>query len=234
MKTLGLLGGMSWESTVPYYRVINQTVARELGGLHSAKILLLSVDFHEIEVLQREGDWDRAGEVLADAARRLEAAGADLLVICTNTMHRVAPAVEQAIRIPLLHIADPTADEIEQAGLRTVGFLGTRFSMEQTFYRERLEARGLKVLVPEADDRETVHRIIYDELCRGKIDSASRSAYEAIMRRLVDRGAEGIILGCTEIGLLVGPENASVPLFDTTEIHARTAALRAVACKITP
>jgi aspartate racemase len=229
MKTLGLLGGMSWESTLPYYRVINQTVGRELGGLHSAKILLFSVDFHEIEILQREGDWERAGEVLTDAARRLEIAGADLLVLCTNTMHRVAPAIERAVRIPLLHIVDTTADAIEQAGLRTVGLLGTRFTMEEPSYRERLEARGLKVLSPEAEDRETVHRIIYEELCRGEIRAGSRSAYEDVMRRLVERGAEGIILGCTEISLLVGAENASVPLFDTTEIHARTAALKAVA-----
>ncbi|HEY9420260.1 MAG TPA: aspartate/glutamate racemase family protein [Thermoanaerobaculia bacterium] len=229
MKTLGLLGGMSWESTVLYYRIINQTVSRELGGFHSAKILMVSVDFHEIEILQREGDWDRAGALLADAARRLETAGADLLVICTNTMHLVVPAIERAVGIPLLHIADATADAIQQAGLRTVGLLGTRFTMEQPFYRERLEARGLKVVVPEAEDRETVHRVIYDELCRGEIHGASRSAYEEIMRRLVERGAEGIILGCTEIGLLVGPENASVPLFDTTEIHARAAALRALA-----
>lgn len=228
MKTLGLLGGMSWESTLPYYRVINQTVARELGGLHSAKILLYSVDFHEIEILQRAGDWERAGEILADAARRLETAGADLLVLCTNTMHRVAPAIERAVRIPLLHIVDTTADAIEHAGLRTVGLLGTRFTMEEPSYRERLEARGLTVLVPEVEDRETVHRIIYDELCRGEIHSGSRSAYEDVMRHLVDRGAEGIILGCTEISLLVGADNASVPLFDTTEIHARTAALRAI------
>lgn len=228
MKTLGLLGGMSWESTVPYYRIINQTVSRELGGFHSAKILLFSVDFHEIEILQRARDWERAGEVLADAARTLETAGADLLVLCTNTMHLVAPVIQRAVRIPLLHIADATADAIQQAGLRTVGLLATRFTMEEPFYRERLEARGLTVLVPEADDRETVHRVIYDELCRGEIHDGSRLAYERIMRRLVERGAEGIILGCTEIGLLVGPENASVPLFDTTEIHARAAAMRAV------
>jgi aspartate racemase len=228
MKTLGLIGGMSWESTIPYYRIINQTVSRELGGFHSAKILLFSVDFHEIEILQREGDWDRSGEILADAAQRLETAGADLLVICTNTMHLVAPAIERAIRIPLLHIADATADAIQRAGLQTVGLLGTRFTMEQPFYRERLEARGLKVIVPEANDRETVHRVIYDELCRGKIHSASRAAYDDIMRHLVEQGAEGIILGCTEIGLLVGPDNASVPLFDTTELHARAAAMRAL------
>lgn len=228
MKTLGLLGGMSWESTVSYYRIINQTVSRELGGFHSAMILLFSVDFHEIEVLQREGDWERSGEVLADAARKLETAGADLLVLCTNTMHLVAPAIERAVRIPLLHIADATADAIQPAGLRTVGLLGTRFTMEEPFYRERLEARGLKVVVPEAEDRETVHRVIYDELCGGEINAASRSAYEDVMRRLVEKGAEGIILGCTEIGLLVGPANASVPLFDTTEIHARAAAMWAV------
>lgn len=228
MKTLGLLGGMSWESTIPYYRIINQTVSRELGGFHSAKILLYSVDFQEIESLQREGDWDRAGALLADAARRLETAGADLLVICTNTMHLVAPVIEKTIGIPLLHIADATADAIQRAGPRTVGLLGTRFTMEQPFYRERLEARGLKIVVPETEDRETVHRVIYDELCLGEINHSSRSAYGEIMRRLVEKGAEGIILGCTEIGLLVGEGDASVPLFDTTEIHARAAALWAV------
>lgn len=228
MKTIGLLGGMSWESTVPYYRVINQTVGRELGGLHSARIVLFSVDFQEIETLQHTGDWERAGAVLADAARRLETAGADFLVICTNTMHKVAPAIESEVHIPLLHIADATADAIQQAGMGTVGLLGTRFTMEEPFYRERLEKRGLKVLVPEAADRETVHRVIYDELCLGRTLDKSRSAYEEIMNRLVESGAEGIILGCTEISLLVGPEHSSVPLFDTTEIHARAAALRAL------
>jgi aspartate racemase len=228
MKTIGLLGGMSWESTLPYYRIINQTVSRELGGLHSAQILLFSVDFHEIEILQHAGDWEQAGAILAEAARRLESAGADFLVLCTNTMHKVAPAIERAVRIPFLHIADATADVVQQAGIGTVGLLGTRFTMEESFYRERLEERGLRVLVPDAADRERVHRVIYDELCRGEILEASRSAYERIMRHLVEEGAEGIILGCTEIGLLVRPASSSVPLFDTTEIHARAAALRAL------
>lgn len=228
MKTIGLLGGMSWESTLPYYRIINQTVGRELGGLHSAKILLFSVDFHEIEILQHAGDWERAGAILADAARRLEVAGADFLVLCTNTMHKVAPAIEREVRIPLLHIADTTADAIQQAGIRTVGLLGTRFTMEQPFYRARLEERGLRVIVPEATERDGIHRVIYDELCRGEILESSRSAYERIMGRLVAEGAEGIILGCTEIGLLVGPESSFKPLFDTTEIHAHAAALLAL------
>lgn len=228
MKTIGLLGGMSWESTLPYYRIINQTVGRELGGLHSAKILLFSVDFHEIEILQHAGDWERAGAILAEAARRLESAGADFLVLCTNTMHKVAPAIMREIGIPLLHIADTTADAIQQAGIGTVGLLGTRFTMEDPFYRTRLEERGLRVLLPDAPERAEIHRVIYDELCRGEILDASRAAYERIMGRLVEEGAEGIILGCTEIGLLVRPERASVPLFDTAEIHARAAALAAL------
>ena len=228
MKTIGLLGGMSWESTLPYYRIINQTVGRELGGLHSAKILLFSVDFHEIETLQHAGDWERAGMILAEAAGRLEKAGADFLVLCTNTMHKVAPAIEREIRIPLLHIAETTADAIQQAGIGTVGLLGTRFTMEDPFYRTRLEERGLRVLLPDAAERAEVHRVIYDELCRGEILETSRAAYERIMERLVGEGAEGIILGCTEICLLVQPERASVPLFDTTEIHARAAALAAL------
>lgn len=228
MKTIGLLGGMSWESTVPYYRIINQTVGRELGGLHSARILLFSVDFQEIEALQHAGDWERAGEILAEAARRLEGAGADFLVLCTNTMHIVAPAIQREVSIPLLHIADATADAIRQARIRSVGLLGTRFTMEEPFYRARLEVRGLQVLVPDAAERKEIHRVIYDELCRGEILEASRSIYEKIMARLVEEGAEGIILGCTEIGLLVKPEGSPVPLFDTTEIHARAAALRAL------
>lgn len=221
LKTIGLLGGMSWESTLPYYRIINQIIARELGGFHSAKILLFSVDFHEIEALQHAGDWERAGALLAEAARRLETAGADFLVIATNTMHKVAPAIQQEIRIPLLHIADATAEVIQQKGIRMVGLLGTRFTMEGEFYRARLEERGLRVFVPDAAEREEIHRVIYDELCRGEILEASRSFYERVMARLVAEGAQGIILGCTEIGLLVQPGSSAVPLFDTTEIHAR-------------
>ena len=229
MKIIGLIGGMSWESTVPYYRQINETVKGRLGGLHSARIILYSLDFHEIERLQHAGDWQAAGTLLADAARALEAAGADFLVLCTNTMHKVASAIEAAVRIPLLHIADPTADEIRSAGFSAVGLLGTRFTMEQAFYKERLQERhGLKVLVPALPDREVIHRIIYEELCLGKIANESRSEYRRIMASLVEQGAEAIILGCTEISLLIGQNDATVPLFDTTAIHARKAAERAL------
>ncbi len=224
MKTIGLLGGMSWESTVPYYREINETIRRKLGGLHSAKVILYSVDFHEIERLQHAGDWEAAGALLAGVARSLEAAGADFLVLCTNTMHKVAASIESAVAIPLLHIADPTAAEIKRAGHSTVGLLGTRFTMEQAFYRDRLvERHGLRVLVPEQPDRDLVHRIIYEELCLGTILDGSRDEYRRIMADLVARGAQAIILGCTEISLLVAPDDSSAPLFDTTAIHARAA-----------
>jgi aspartate racemase len=225
MKTLGLIGGMSWESTVPYYRLINEAVKARLGGLHSARLVLYSVDFHDIEVLQREARWDDAGEVLAHAARALGAAGAEALVLCTNTMHKVAAAIEAATPRPLLHIADPTAGAIRDAGFTRVGLLGTRFTMEQDFYRARLEQRhGIEVLIPASGDRDDVHRIIYDELCLGEVRESSRTRYREIIARLVDRGVQAVILGCTEIGLLVGPEDASVPLFDTTALHARAAA----------
>jgi aspartate racemase len=221
MKVIGLLGGMSWESTVPYYRTINQAVGRLLGGLHSAKIVLYSVDFHEIERLQHAGAWDEAGRVLASAAQSIARAGADFLVICTNTMHKVVPVIEEAIPIPILHIADATAMAIGRASARTVGLLGTRFTMEQDFYVGRLRDRhGLTVLVPDAGERETVHRIIYDELCLGRILDASRDAYRRIIQGLVTRGAQGIILGCTEVSMLVGPHDAPVAVFDTTELHA--------------
>lgn len=225
MKTIGLIGGMSWESTIPYYRQINETIKQRLGGLHSAKLVLYSVDFHEIERLQHAGDWDAAGVMLADAARALEAAGADFLVLCTNTMHKVAGSIEAAVAIPLFHIADPTATEIRRAGHATVGLLGTRFTMEQAFYRDRLSERhGLGVVVPDADDREIVHRIIYEELCLGIVKPESREAYRRIMGKLAAQGAQAIILGCTEISLLVDQQDAEVPLFDTTAIHARMAA----------
>ncbi|MEP7328490.1 MAG: aspartate/glutamate racemase family protein [Betaproteobacteria bacterium] len=225
MKTIGLIGGMSWESTVPYYRHINETVKQRLGGLHSAKVILFSVDFHDIDLLQVAGQWDAAGVIMADAARVLERAGAQVLVLCTNTMHKVAPAIEAATAIPLLHIADPTADAVKQAGWRTVGLLGTRFTMEQAFYRERLERdHGITVLIPEAQDRDTVHRIIYDELVQGVISERSRDAFREVIARLVARGAQTVILGCTEISLLIGDRDAAVPLFDTTAIHARAAA----------
>lgn len=220
---------MSWESTVPYYREVNQTIKRELGGLHSAKVVLYSVDFHEVERLQHAGDWDAAGAMMADAARALQAAGADFIVLCTNTMHKVAPAIEAAVQIPLFHIADPTAQAIQRAGLNRVGLLGTRFTMEQAFYKERLrEQHGLEVVVPEQADRDIVHRIIYDELCLGRIVDASRDEYRRIIASLVAQGAQAIILGCTEISLLVAQQDAAVPLFDTTSIHARSAALQAL------
>ena len=229
MKTLGLLGGMSWESTIPYYRIINETVRERRGGLHSARLILYSVDFHAIERLQQAGAWDDAGRMLADAARALEAAGAEGLALCTNTMHKVAPAIESAVGIPLLHIADPTAAAVKQAGFHTVGLLGTRFTMEQDFYRGRLTARhGLTVIIPDPADQEIVHRVIYEELCQGEFRAESRAQYREIMQRLVEAGAEGIILGCTEIALLVRPDDAPVPLFDTTDLHARSMALWAL------
>ena len=216
---------MSWESTIPYYRHINEMVKQRLGGLHSGKVILYSVDFHEIEQLQRTGDWDAAGNVMAGAARSLEAAGADFLVLCTNTMHKVAPAIEAAVRIPFLHIADPTAVEIHAAGFSKVGLLGTRFTMEEAFYKDRLSVRhGLQVLIPGLADRETIHRIIYDELCLGNLVDESRAEYRRIMASLVAEGAQAIVLGCTEISLLVDQHDSGVPLFDTTSIHARKAA----------
>lgn len=221
---------MSWESTVPYYRQINEAIKSRLGGLHSAKIILYSVDFHEIERLQRAGDWEAAADCLAKAARSLEVAGADFLVLCTNTMHKVAAHIETAVGIPLLHIADPTAGEIQRAGYSAVGLLGTRFTMEEAFYRDRLRERhGLRVVVPGLHDRGTIHRIIYEELCLGVVTEASRSEVRKIFAGLAAEGAEAIILGCTEIGLLVGPQDSPLPLFDTAAIHARAAAEFALA-----
>jgi aspartate racemase len=229
VKTIGLIGGMSWESTVSYYRLINETIKEQLGGLHSAKLVLYSVDFQEIEELQRKGDWEAAGFVLANAARSLEAAGASFLVLCTNTMHKVAHHIEAAVAIKLFHIADPTAAEIRKAGHSVVGLLGTRFTMEQAFYKDRLlERHGLQVKVPALQDREIIHRIIYDELCLGVVKDASRAEYRRIMRDLASLGAQAIILGCTEISLLVSEQDSVVPLFDTTAIHARAAALEAL------
>ena len=225
MKTLGLIGGMSWESTVPYYRTINRVVGERLGGLHSARLVLYSVDFHDIEVLQHEGRWEEAGDILADGARAVCRAGADAIVLCTNTMHKVAGQIEAAVDIPLLHIADATATRVQQAGVSRVGLLGTKFTMEQDFYRGRLEARhGLKVLTPPGEQRDLVHSVIYDELCLGRVEDSSRQAYRKIVADLVDQGAQGVILGCTEIGLLLGQEDAAVPLFDTAAIHAEAAA----------
>ena len=225
MKTLGLIGGMSWESTVPYYRMINEHVKQQLGGLHSAKLFLYSVDFYEIEKLQMAGDWQQAGEILGNAARSLARAGAEVIVVCTNTMHKVAGDIERIGGLPLLHIADATAEKIKGQGLRKIGLLGTRFTMEQDFYRGRLqEKHQIDVVTPDEADRAIVHRIIYDELCLGIIKDDSREEYRRIIGKLEQQGVEGIILGCTEITLLVGAEDARVAVFDTTAIHALAAA----------
>lgn len=228
MKTIGLLGGMSWESTELYYRLINEETKRIRGGLHSAPVVMLSVDFHEIEKFQEQGDWDAAAALLADKARVIESAGADLLLICTNTMHKVADQVADAIGIPLLHIADATAARVRESGIETVGLLGTRFTMEQQFYKGRLQEQGLTVLVPDADDRNLVHRTIYEELCLGRVNPGSRREFLRIIDALHDSGAEAVIEGCTEIGLLVGQEHTAVPLFDTTRIHASQAVTEAL------
>jgi aspartate racemase len=223
VKTVGLLGGMSWESTATYYRLLNDFVKARLGGLHSAKIVLVSVDFHEVEGPMQAGDWDRVGASLAQAARQVQAGGAECLLLCTNTMHRVAPAIEAAIDIPFLHIAEPTARAMNQAGHDTVGLLGTRATMEQAFYRDYLASRGIGTLVPDAADRDLVHRIIFEELCLGIVTEASRDEYRRVMRDLAERGAQAIVLGCTEISLLVGAADSAVPLFDTTALHAGAA-----------
>ncbi|MDH6576093.1 aspartate/glutamate racemase family protein [Kitasatospora sp. MAP5-34] len=228
MKTIGLLGGMSWESTAEYYRLLNELTRDELGGLHSAKCVLYSVDFAEVEHLQSEGRWVEAGELLASAARSVEAAGADLLLICTNTMHKVADQVQAAVQIPLLHLADTTAAAVQAAGVRRVGLLGTAFTMEQDFYRGRLASHGLDVLVPDTAGRAAVHRIIYEELCLGVIRDESRAAYQAVIGELVAGGAEGVILGCTEIELLIHPEHSPVPVFPTTRLHAAAAVTAAL------
>jgi aspartate racemase len=215
---------MSWESTLPYYRLVNERVRERLGGQHSSKLLLYSVDFAELEAMQRGGDWDAADVLMVDAARSLQAGGAGALAICANTMHRSVPAIEAAVGMPVLHIADATALAVRAAGVSRIALLGTRFTMEGPFVRERLERAGLEVIVPDDDGRADIHRVIYDELCRGRILDASRERYREVMSSLVARGAQGIVLGCTEIGLLVQPGDASVPLFDTTAIHARAIA----------
>ncbi|MFE3936717.1 aspartate/glutamate racemase family protein, partial [Streptomyces goshikiensis] len=223
MKTIGLLGGMSWESTAEYYRLLNELTRERLGGLHSARCVLYSVDFAEIERLQAGGRWSEAGEVLAAAAGSLEAAGADLVLICTNTMHKVADQVQAGISVPLLHLADATADAVKAAGARRVGLLGTAFTMEQDFYRGRLAAAGLDVRVPDAAGRALVHQVIYEELCQGIVREESRAAYRHVIGQLVADGAERIILGCTEIELLVGAADSPVPVFPTARIHAEAA-----------
>lgn len=228
MKTIGLLGGMSWESTQTYYRLINEGVKSRLGGLHSAKLVLYSVDFAEIEALQHQGDWPATARILSGAALSLENAGADFLMIGTNTMHKVAPEIEEAINIPLLHIADATAKVLTQDNIQRVGLLGTRFTMEQAFYRERLEAAGIEVVTPDAPQRAEVHRVIYEELCQGEIQAASRETYLAVINSLAEQGAQAVILGCTEIGLLIKQTDTPVPLYDTTAIHAAQAVNQAL------
>jgi aspartate racemase len=230
MRTIGLIGGMSWESTIPYYRLINEYVREHRGGHHSAELILISVDFHAFEARLRAADWGGIASRLIDAARRLETAGADLLILCTNTMHRVAPEIALAVGIPLLHILDPTVEAMHAARLTKIGLLGTRFTMEQDFYRDRLAARhGLEVIVPESADRDVVHRIIFEELTQGRILEASRVAYRRVIETLVARGAQGIVLGCTELAMLIGPDDTAVPVFDTTSLHARGAAEYALA-----
>ena len=224
MKTIGLLGGMSWESTLGYYRAINEGIRNALGGLHSARIALYSVDFEPIEKLQRAGDWEATAEMLSEAAKGVQAAGADFLLICTNTMHKVARDIEAAIEIPLLHIADATAEVLVSEGAESVGLLGTAFTMEQAFYKGRLtDQYGLQVLVPNEEDRQIVHTVIYEELCMGKIESDSKAEYLRIIDALADRGAEAVILGCTEMGMLVDQADTNVRLLDTTAIHAKKA-----------
>ncbi len=228
MKTIGLLGGMSWESTSLYYRLINEETKRRLGGLHSARIAMVSLDFQDIETLQMKDDWDAAADILIDAARRVETAGADFLLICTNTMHKVADQVAGAISIPLLHLADATAERINETGIQTVGLLGTRFTMEHDFYKGRLEQHGIRVLTPDAKGRELVHRVIYEELCLGITKGESRKAFIEIIDDLAERGASAVVQGCTEIGLLVNEKHTDVMLFDTSRIHAEQAVAWAI------
>ncbi|MEB2492187.1 amino acid racemase [Peribacillus frigoritolerans] len=220
MKTIGLIGGMSWESSLEYYRIINEEVKAKLGGLHSAKCILYSVDFEEIERCQAEGDWESSGKLLGDAALSLEKAGAEMILICTNTMHKVIGYIEAKVSLPILHIADSTAKQIQKSNISTVGLLGIKYTMEQDFYKTRIETNGIKVLIPSEEDRKVINKVIYEELCLGEIQQSSREYYKKVIKGLVDDGAEGIILGCTEIGLLVKPEDSEVPLFDTAVIHA--------------
>jgi aspartate racemase len=229
MKTIGMIGGMSWESSAQYYAIINRAVRERLGGVHSAKTLMYSVDFGEIEILQREGNWAAATVAMIDAAERLERGGADFVMICTNTMHLMADEVAASISLPLLHVVDPAARAIVEVGLTRAGLLGTAFTMEMAFYRDRLAAAGLEVMIPDDDDRAEVHRVIYEELVAGKIEPLSRAGYRAIIARLVERGAQAIVLGCTEIMLLVDQSDSSVPLFDTTTLHALAAVDLAIA-----
>jgi len=228
MKTMGLIGGMSWESTVTYYQIINRVIQEKLGGFHSARCLLYSVDFHEIEACQSSGDWEKCAAILAEAAQRLEQAGADFIVICTNTMHKVAPQVQAAVSVPILHIAEATAQELRKSHIHKVGLLGTIYTMEQDFYKAKLQEAGIDILIPEKEDRHTVNHIIFQELCLGIIADPSKQALLAIIDKLAKQGAQGIVLGCTEIGLLVKQQDTALPLFDTALIHAQKAALYAL------
>ncbi|MDA7027460.1 aspartate/glutamate racemase family protein [Bacillus sp. CLL-7-23] len=228
MKTIGLIGGMSWKSTVEYYQIMNEEVKNRLGGLHSAKCLLYSIDFEEIERYQAEGQWRKAGLRLGDVAQSLQKAGADFIVICTNTMHKVIEHIEEKITIPILHIADATANQIKKTKIETVGLLGTKYTMEQDFYKARLESNGIKVLVPNESEREIVNKVIFEELCLGNIQQSSKDDYKQIINHLVDQGAEGVVLGCTEIGTLINSEDCDVPIFDTTVIHAAQAVKKAL------
>lgn len=228
MKTIGLIGGMSWESSASYYRMLNEQVKQRLGGLHSAECLMYSVDFEEIERFQSQGKWQEAGERLADVARSLEKCGAELIVLCTNTMHKVVSSIEEAITIPVVHIADATAKEIHANHLHTVGFLGTKYTMEQDFYKERIADSGIEVLIPEAAERDMINQVIFNELCLGEILDSSKVEFQKVIQKLIDRGAEGIILGCTEIGLLIQQNDAEIPLFDTAKIHVEAAVKEAL------
>ncbi|MGE6517376.1 aspartate/glutamate racemase family protein [Lysinibacillus sphaericus] len=228
MKTIGLIGGMSWESSAEYYRLINVNVKQQLGGLHSAKCILYSVDFQEIEHYQAAGEWEQAGQVLGQAAQSLEKAGAEVIVICTNTMHKVCKVIAANITIPILHIADATALQIQQASLQKVALLGTKYTMEQDFYKARVEGFGIEVVIPNEEERNGVNRIIYEELCLGVIEPASKNYYLQVIEKLIEAGAQGIILGCTEIGLLIKQEDVAVPVFDTTVIHAHAAVATAI------
>jgi aspartate racemase len=229
MKTIGLIGGMSWESTVTYYQLLNEGVKSALGGLHSAKVLLYSVDFFEVEALMSKGEWDSAAKMLSDVAVRLEAAGADMILICTNTLHKVARQVQARIQVPLVHIAEAAAERLTQRGITRVGLLGTKYTMTQEFYREKLIQSGIEVVIPKGDDIDLVNRVIFEELCLGVVKEESRAEYLRVIASLQARGAQGILLGCTELGLIVDPADVSLPLFDTTEIHANKALSLALA-----
>lgn len=228
MKTIGLIGGMSWESTVTYYKIINEIIKKELGGFHSAKCILYSVDFHEIEECQANGEWSKSGEILAEAAVSLEKAGADFIIICTNTMHKMVDMIRERISIPILHIAEATAEELKKNQMKRVALLGTKYTMQQDFYKSKLIDQGIEVIIPEAEDIEIVNSTIYDELCLGIISEKSKKEFLRIMEELINRGAEGVILGCTEIGLLVKQVDTRIPLFDTTYIHGTKAALYSI------